>query len=202
MAPHSSRNAKVFCIGFHRTGTTNLARFLSDLGFATLHWPSEYEGADYEELAASLGNDRAAVVRLLGPMLRRYDAFGDVPFPGLYRELATGYPGSRFILTRRHLDPWWESVVRHKQLKDRGEQILSPFEQIQYTDPAGKSLERISVELERVFKNRHRDHWNEVSEFFSGMPERLLVLDLEDPRKATMIAEYLGLTTNRDFPHT
>jgi len=81
---------KVFCIGFHKTGTNSLDEALTLLGYRVTG-PNGTKDPNVEE----------------------YDAFQDNPWPIIYQELDQHYPNSKFILTIRPTDRWIDSVVRH-----------------------------------------------------------------------------------------
>ena len=81
--------AKVFCIGFHKTGTTSLELALKKLGYRV----TGSFGTKDPDIAEK-------VHEMAYAMVPEYDAFEDNPWPILYRELDERFPGSKFILTR------------------------------------------------------------------------------------------------------
>ena len=93
---------KVFCVGFHKTGTKSLARALEILGYRVTG-PNGARDPRIAERALPMALDIAS----------RFDAFNDNPWSVLFRELDAAFPGSRFILTLRAPDSWIDSVVRH-----------------------------------------------------------------------------------------
>jgi len=97
------KNQKIFGIGFHRTGTRSLCKFMNELGFRSIHWPATICNVDYLALIESVRDRRDLVVQALGPVIDAYEGFADVPFPGLYVELERTYPESKFILVSRNL---------------------------------------------------------------------------------------------------
>ena len=95
---------KVFCIGFHKTGTTSLYSALTTLGYrvsgTVLHkWTAErleQEGAQ----------------RLI-EIMKDFDAAEDMPWPHFYPQLDAAYPGSKFILSVRDPEKWFQSIDNH-----------------------------------------------------------------------------------------
>lgn len=67
------RNEKIFCIGFHKTGTTSLALALSQLGYRVT-------GAN----GVWNPNIRNEVYELAFRLVEEFDAFRDNPWPLLY----------------------------------------------------------------------------------------------------------------------
>lgn len=94
--------AKVFGIGFHKTGTSSLAQALQILGYDVIG----LTGGHDPDLA------RNALPMALA-LVPKHDAFVDNPWPVLFRELDDAFPGSRFILTERAPEDWIRSVVNH-----------------------------------------------------------------------------------------
>ena len=95
---------KIFCIGFHKTGTTSLYSALTTLGYTVT-------GTVGDQLTATeLASDGAA---LCVDIMKNHDAAEDMPWPHFYHELDAAYPGSKFILTLRDADAWFSSIDNH-----------------------------------------------------------------------------------------
>jgi len=99
---------KIFVIGAHKTGTTSMCAALEILGFRTSHW------VHHEELTAMIKAGRYDF-----PLLKTFDAVGDLPIPTIFRELDVHYPGSKFILTIRETDRWIHSLENRRWWKQR-----------------------------------------------------------------------------------
>ena len=91
---------KVFCVGFHQTGTRALARALKALGHRV--------AGPIGTLEHDIGSQ--ALAKALA-VATEFDAFADNPWPLLYEELDATFPDSRFILTVRSTGSWIDSVV-------------------------------------------------------------------------------------------
>ena len=180
---------KVFNIGFHKTGTTSLSSFMHDLGFRVLHdvafsmqalglgqQQDDEEGdgkpADFESLV-----DAGRLEALIG----RFDFFSDNPWPLLYRRLDQTCPGSLFILTRRKVDSWINSLLRHCGTQNTRMRRLV----YGYGNPHGHVGQYRKIYLR---------HNREVLEYFRGK-DNLLVIDLEDDNDviARRVVEFLGI---------
>jgi Sulfotransferase domain len=97
---------KVFCIGFHRTGTSSLQYALEILGLRC----KGFDAALTECYAAGKRD-----ILLAEAESGEYDAFRDWPWPLIYRDLADCFPNARFILTIRDPKTWIESLKRHAE---------------------------------------------------------------------------------------
>jgi hypothetical protein len=185
----------VFAVGMHRTGTRSLSLYLEELGFRSLHWPWWCEA----DLRKNLDSDDR-IMEVLEPLFYQYDCFSDVPFPGLYKILDQRFPRSRFILTCRDPEGWWQSVVKHWGLETKGRLTLDPGEFIQYKlyEPFDKAV--ITMDDRDLQIAKFERHNREVRRHFAARKEQLLVLDLKDAEINRKISEFLGKQT-KPYPH-
>jgi hypothetical protein len=145
---------KVFGIGFHKTGTTSLNSALTRLGY-TLTGPNGVEDPDIKK----------NVYKMCYEIAERYDAFLDNPWPIVYKEMDNKYPESKFILTLRPVDEWYESIAQH--FKDTN----TPMREWIYGagSPVGNK---------KLYKDRYLRHYDEVREYFINREGSLLEFDL------------------------
>lgn len=169
---------KVFCIGFHKTGTTSLAVALQALGYRVTG-PNGVKDPDIRRNALSMASR----------LVDQYDAFQDNPWPMLYREMDRAQPGSRFILTTRAADAWIASQVRHFGARS------TPMRAWIYGVGHPKGHERSYVE---VFER----HTADVLAWFSERPGDLLVMDLAAGDGWQRLCPFLGQDIpSMPFPH-
>ena len=194
LLPDPTTRRIIVGIGMHRTGTRSLAQYLSLLGFRVVHWPwwSEHQ-------VRAVTRDPEVVADILEPMFFHYDAFTDVPFPGLYKVLDKRFPESRFVLIRRDPEQWWNSLCRHWGLEGN-EYHLDPFEVIAYAESTPSDLCAVSRADEGFMKDVLLRHTHLVENYFATRPEKLLVVDLEDDAINKRISDFLGLNVI-PYPH-
>lgn len=103
-----SQPRKVFGIGFSKTGTTSLETALKLLGYDPWwgHWQNPNTGF---VLALYVNKDFEELFK----MIQYHDAFADIPWGGsdLYLEVYKRLPDSKFILTIRDPENWYDSFV-------------------------------------------------------------------------------------------
>ena len=201
MVKVSSPNGKFFGIGFHRTGTRSLNHYFERLGLRSIHWVMKVDKVRYESLVIPHLNDRTQVVEVLAPVIEQYDAFTDVPFPGLYSELDQKYPNSRFILVTRNFETWWPSLKVHWKLGKKHFRALDPFECIQYNRHSDRDMRFVTLEDREHLRALLQKHTKSVQQYFAGRPESLLEVKLEDPGIASKISAFLGRPSEAAFPH-
>ena len=170
---------KVFCIGFHKTGTKSIARALEILGYRVTG-PNGARDPRIAERALPMALDIAS----------RFDAFNDNPWPILFRELDVAFPGSRFILTQRAPDRWIDSVVRHF-----GDE-RTPMREWIYG--AGRGSPRGN---EPAYLDRYRRHNSEVVAYFSGR-DCFLAMDITAGDGWQALCNFLEVPMrDESFPH-
>jgi len=101
----ASPRPKVFVIGLSKTGTTSLGDALALLDYRRLGWEdlrSRFLFRSY------LRNDIAPYITLT----QHYDAFEDLPWALVYRDMAQLYPDSKFILTLRADEQDWLTSIK------------------------------------------------------------------------------------------
>jgi hypothetical protein len=174
------KKPKVFCIGFHKTGTTSLELALRRLGYRV----TGCFGTKDPDIANKVHD--LAIARA-----ERFDAFQDNPWPILYRELDEAFPGSRFILTLRPADAWYRS-----QVKDFA-RTETPMRRWIYGDDAG-----CPEGNEAVYLARYERHNREVLDYFADRPGDLLVFDLPGGDGWPELCGFLGHDVpDAPFPH-
>ena len=172
--------AKVFCIGFHKTGTTSLGKALRILGYK-VKGPFGVDDPDIAE----------KVYELFPSIVDQYDAFQDNPWPILYEELDEQYPDSKFILLVRDPELWLRSQIRHFGTRE------TPMRKWIYGESSG-----CPVDNEEIYLKRFNQHYADVYEYFKVRSDDLLVMDLADGDGWDKLCSFLGCDTPRKpFPH-
>lgn len=100
---------KIFGLGFSKTGTTSLETALQILGYKVCkqHWQYPYT---FYMQALWIHRDYDELFRIAN----YWDAFADTPWGGttLYEETYKRLPDSKFILTVREPEKWYESLEK------------------------------------------------------------------------------------------
>lgn len=170
---------KIFCIGFHKTGTTSLTEALKILGYKVTGPNGVWDP-----------NISRNVYSITNKLIKKYDAFQDNPWPIIYKELDKKYPNSKFILTIRDPEDWIKSQVKHFGYED------SPMRKWIYGvgHPKGN---------EKIYLNRYKNHNQEVIDYFKNRPEDFLILDFSKGDGWEKLCSFLNKDIpNIPFPHT
>ena len=171
---------KVFCIGFHKTGTTTLEVALKKLGYRV----TGSFGTKDPDIADKVHEMSYA-------MVEKYDAFEDNPWPILYKELDERFAGSKFILTRRPAEAWIRSQVRDFASTE------TPMRRWIYGESAG-----CPEGNEDTYVARYERHNREVRDYFKDRPDDLLIFDLPADASWDRLCAFLGQEIpDEPFPH-
>jgi hypothetical protein len=189
---------KIFCIGKNKTGTTSIEKIFKMAGY---HVGSQNIGEGLMKFWKK--NDFRPIIKFA-----KYggEAFQDIPFswPNTYRVLADNFPESKFILTIRDSgEEWYQSFIHfHSKLFGQGS-LPTKYHLINadYNKKgwAWESFRLLHDSPEEDIYNKeilisdYNKHNQEVISFFSGTPERLLVVNLKDKDAAKRITDFLDL---------
>ena len=169
---------RVFCIGWHKTGTSTIGSALLKLGFSVV-------GCRLDMVHPLRKGNFDLPLRLAG----QFDAVQDVPWACLYKQLDVRYPGSRFIMTVRDEDSWLKSARRHF-----GSMHIPLHEWIY-----GKG--RLTGN-EQLYLERFRNHQIEAQAYFMNRPDDLLIMDFRSGDSWEKLCDFLEVEIpNGSFPH-
>lgn len=109
------REAKVFCLGWLKTGTTSFGHAMRRLG---------YSHCGYDP--GLLTWFRVGKVDRLVRHARHFDSFDDLPWNRmkLLPTIDAAFPGSRFVLLEREPEAWLASLLRYS--KSLGTEVADP----------------------------------------------------------------------------
>jgi hypothetical protein len=202
---HSIGRRKVFCVGYNKTGTTSIAKALSDLGLIV----------GVQRLGELLLHDWARRdFRRLFLYCRTAQAFQDVPFslPFTFQALDQRFPGSKFILTMRDSPEQWYDSLTHFLAAKFGNGHLPTSDDLK---SAGYIKKGYMYEANRLLRVTPEDdlfnkelliadynaHNNAILQYFRHRPEDVLVLNVAEPGAYDQLCRFLGKPcTGKEFP--
>lgn len=164
-----NQKQKVFCIGFHKTGTTSMEKALKYLGYRVTggNWVRD---PHVQQVALAQALD----------IVPQYDAFQDNPWPMLYQEMDKTFPGSKFILTVRDPKLWVASMVKNFGMD------ATPMREWIYGKGRG-----FPKSNEALYMARMEQHNREVLAYFQGRQD-LLVMNLTEGQGWERICPFLN----------
>ena len=205
---HNIGNAKVFIIGYNKTGTTSLKKLFKQWGFKL----------GSENVGHLLTEDWLKYQNL--DRIFRYcelaQVFQDKPFStdGIYKPLAEKFPDSRFILSvRDNADQWYNSWIRYLASKVSADKVSPPT-----MDELKQSMNFLyrgylydsdvlqwgeeNLYKPEIFKMRYEAHISDVRTYFEDKPERFIEINVGVSEDFQRLLNFLGIqTTISQFPH-
>lgn len=156
---------KVFLVGFNKCGTTSFHSLFQDSGYASVHWDGGLLAQRIQE------NYKAGRALLSG--YEQFTVFSDMEYLSssiwiaayltYYKMLDVQYPESRFILNTRNIEAWILSRCRHGSLVAR-------FQKLQLCSES---------EVLDGWRKTWHSHHHDVTQYFAGRPDKLLVFDID-----------------------
>lgn len=181
------KKPKVFCIGFHKTGTTSIGKALEALGLRNVHGAGlvRKEMGDIKMMELLFKKD----YRIFLQLVQQFDSFNDNPWFKIYKELDQAFPGSKFILTYREDEEWIQSVNRYFGAS------TSRMRWWIYGRgcPKGNNDKYLRI---------YQKHNQEVKHYFLNRPNDLLILPLNAQNKMKLLTTFLDHpAVSLEFPH-
>lgn len=176
---------KVFVLGFHKTGTTSLAKALVVLGYRVCGFVNPLSNfTPHTHTRKELFEARYK------PLLKEYDVFEDTPWFIFYKDLLELYPDAKFILTIRPVEKWYKSALKHFGGYDR-----KSYHWIYdgKGDPEGNK---------QLYIQKYNQHNKDVIKHFKKNNKELLVMNLPEDFNWSVICNFLNCSKPfGDFPH-
>ena len=172
---------QLFCVGFHKTGTTSLSSALEILGYRAVHgdgrkhWSGGDEGRTFIQQIES-GDFNLATLPL-------FDAFLDNPYFSIWRQLADAHPDSKFILTERDTESWINSCVRYYHGRP-----ARPMREWMFGAHSNPSL---NPEAKQTWITAYKRHNRAVRNHFSDS-KNFLALDFTKGQGWSELCTFLG----------
>lgn len=204
------RKPKIFCISMQRNGTTSCGRFLKEHGFRvagygqhSAMWTNLWLKGDYNSIFNS-------------SQFRSFQAFEDNPwwFPDFYRVLNSRFPRSKFILFYRDSDEWFDSMLRHKEIKTLVNYYVHNkvyrklnfyYDKIDndfYFEPNNYDKHNAIPfkELKDYYVTVYEEHNREVIEYFKKYaPNKLFHCHLKNEDKWKQLSEFLSISMKSGY---
>lgn len=151
---------RIFVISLHKSATETTGKALAQLGY------SPYKKHDVVFRAYMNGH-----LKWCKDIYQDNTAYRDIPFTFIYRQLYELFPDDKFILVRRDLRSWINSLRRHLQRYPQPRD----YHTHQYGYPLSNENFQVDV-CRRTWERHHAD----VAEFFKDKPDSLLWVELDD----------------------
>jgi len=195
---------KVFCIGLNKTGTTSLVDAWKELGYTKIYsgydkptlskiMPNKFVFEDGNIINSGFNND----YYILKLLISGYECMKDRPFNtnNLYLWLEKNYYNSKFILTIRDEEEWWNSVNKWLSFTTESDKIKGEMRINLY-----KKHFNTTEFTKDSFIDYYRDYNNKVKEYFKGNPN-FLEINICNGEGWELLCPFLNKPIpNKEFP--
>lgn len=200
-------NPKIFCVGRNKTGTTSLAKALSDLG---------YRVADQAKSEMLIKDYANAHWKPIIDFCKTADAFQDVPFssPNTWLILHHYFPNSKFILTTRNAEDWYQSIVSfHAKLFSKDAVSAPNAQELKEANYRYKGFmwdenravwntPENDLYNKELLINQYQIHNDSIRNFFHNKPN-FIEIDVSKDSDYSALCKFLNKTPLYDkFPHS
>ena len=185
---------KIACVGLFKTGLTTMGDVFAIIGYNTVCYPSCNDNYNFIQLDDNIKyycDDNYENNNLFV-----YEAFTDVPYSLDYKNIYNKYPNSKFILTIRNSDDWFNSIYNFQYIPHHmSKNILKHV----------FGYEELLTENKEQIINIYNKHNENIIEFFSKT-NNLLVINLfknDDKTNWKLICDFLEVENkfeNIKFP--
>lgn len=166
---------KFICVGQPKTGTKSLKDLFYQFGYNVCSNPIIYNNENFNDeilLDNNIKIDKNKFFNNIDYLLENlynFDFFHDIPYSYNYEKINQVFPNSKFILTLRDENEWFESLLKYQTI----ENAVSPtILKIVY------NYEVISEDLKEKFINKFNEYNESVIKYFSDKPNKLLIINL------------------------
>lgn len=200
---HSIGKSKVFCVGRNKTGTTSLKQAMIDLGYVV---------GDQRKAEMMMKDWGQRDFKKLVRYCRTAQFFQDIPFslPYTYQAVDMAFPGSKFILTIRDAESWYDSMLNFHMLDSVHGNKAKSLELLKTANYCYKGFAYDTKVLvydlpgddpyHKETLIEHYDFHNKmVKDYFKNRPNDLLVLDVREPDSYQALCLFLGKSCEQKF---
>lgn len=194
---------KIFCVGLNKTATSSLEVAYKVLGYQKIYSPTLiFKKNNYNDYSKIINSGFDKNYKILFELIDYYDCFKDRPFNTneIYKTIDRYYLNSKFILTIRNEESWWNSV--EKWLSYRMKLHHSTEEKRKMKIELYKKHFETDVFSKKTFIDYYRKYNDNVQNYFHNNPN-FLVMNITEGDGWNKLCPFLNLDIpNESFPRS
>lgn len=210
-----NRNKKIICVGLNKTGTTSLAKGMSQMGLRQFPENIGHQFLTHSVIHGSYGD---IIKSIENP---EYDFYEDMPFsfPKVYKNIFKFFPNEKYILTIRNSSEEWVNscinfygnALENKKINNFDNKY--PYKHM-YADVGNyhvynwgypmfkmwnlKNSGNIETDLKEVYEK----HNEEFIDFMEKNNGDYIVINVSKNGELKKLSEWIGIETNKhNFEH-
>ena len=197
----------IFCIGQNKTGTTSMEALFKKLNYKV--------GDQYQAELLFKDWQKNNFIPIIKYIKQSGNFFQDIPFslPKTYEILEKEFPKSKFILTIRSEDLWVNSVFNFQKkifANDKENYTIEDLKNADYiykgygwdvTKAKYPMINEENFNDKNIRISTYNKYNQDVINYFADKKNKLLVVDLSEPKAKEKIAKFIGRDlTNVEIP--
>jgi len=161
---------KYVCVGQPKTATKTMAKIFKLLNFNVNNNPvCLNKNEDFILIDNNISYYTNDTILKCHNNIKTFDAFHDYPYSFNYEYINDNFPDSKFILTIRDRDSWFNSIINYQYIENASNKNLL------------KKLygyEIILLENKEKVISKYNEYNLNIIKYFQREPHKLLILDL------------------------
>ena len=185
---------KYICVGQPKTATKTMAKIFEILGFKVNSNPLCFNDTDdfilLDNNVSYYIND---TILQCYNNIEMFEAFHDYPYSFNYEYINNTFPDSKFILTIRDSEKWFNSLINYQYIQGASNKNL--LKKIY-----GYEVILLENKTEIIFK--YDEYNTNIIKYFKDTPDKLLIVDLtKDNINLENLSKFLNKNINFEIPH-
>ena len=187
---------KVVCIGQPKTGTKTISKIFSKLNFVTNSNPLCFDSKDdYILLDNDIKYYISDTIEKAHENIVFFEAFHDYPYSFEYEYIYTHFPDSKFVLTLRNSEEWFNSLFTYQTIPGASnEDIICKL----------YGYKIILLENKEEIITKYNTYNDNVQNYFKNKLTDLLVINImanDNNEELRKIGMFLDKVIDFDMPH-
>ena len=183
---------KYICIGQPKTGTKTMAKIFNLLNFKVNSNPLCFDNDDFIMLDNNISYYTNDSILKCHNNIETFEAFHDYPYSFNYKYINDNFPDSKFILTIRDTDTWFNSLYNYQY-------IFGAVNKNLLKKLYGYNI--ISLENKTDVISKYNEYNTNIIKYFHDKPCKLLILDLTKDNIKNKLNDFLKMNVDFEIPH-
>jgi hypothetical protein len=184
---------KYICIGQPKTGTKTMAKIFNLLNFKVNGNPlCLNDNDDFIMLDNNISYYSNDSIIKCHNNIETFEAFHDYPYSFNYEYINNNFPDSKFILTIRDTDTWFNSLYNYQYIPGAvNRNLLKKL--------YGYNI--ISLENKTDIISKYNEYNTNIIKYFDDKPCKLIILDLTKDNIKNKLSYFLKINIDFEIPH-
>jgi hypothetical protein len=184
---------KYICIGQPKTGTKTIAKIFNLLNFKVNTNPLCFnDNEDFIMLDNNISYYTNDSILKCHNNIEIFEVFHDYPYSFNYEYINNNFSDSKFILTIRDSDKWFNSLINYQHIPNStNKNLLKKL--------YGYNI--VSLENKTDVISKYNEYNTNIIKYFDDKPCKLIILDLAKDNIKNKLNDFLKINIDFEIPH-